>query len=80
MIMNKALLPLIFAQPRQDLFISTIEGGKTIQTRLAQLGIFPGMKLQIINNYSNGQLMVKAKGARIALGKGLGSMILVESA
>jgi len=40
-----------------------------ITRRLESLGIFEGTKLQILNKKKNGAVIIKARGARWAIGK-----------
>ena len=71
-------LPLILATSGKKVRIASIEGGHQIQSRLADLGLFPNMEVQVLNRSRSGPLLVMVKGSRLALGRGLSRMIMVE--
>ena len=70
--------PLLLAEAGKKVKIASIEGGHPIQSRLAALGLFPNVEVQILNRPRGGPLLVMVKGSRLALGRGLSSMIMVE--
>ena len=71
-------LPLILAKTGKKMRIDCIEGGHPVQSRLADLGVLPGVEVKVLNGSRSGPLLVMVKGSRLALGRGLGSMIMVE--
>ena len=71
-------LPLILAKAGKKVRIASIEGGHPIQSRLADLGLFPNVEVQVLNGSRSGPLLVMVKGSRLALGRSLSSMIMVE--
>jgi len=71
-------LPLILAIAGKKVRIASIEGGHQIQSRLADLGLFPNVEVQVLNGSRSGPLLVMVKGSRLALGRSLSSMIMVE--
>lgn len=56
----------------------SVEGGRSAEKRLLDMGLIPGEEIKIINNSGIGPLTVNLKGARVALGHGLASKIIVK--
>ena len=51
-----------------------------IEKRLEALGMLAGTKVEILNNKSGGTLIIKARGTRFAIGKGISKNIEVRRA
>ena len=49
-----------------------------IMRRLEALGIFAGTRIEILNKKKNGAVIIKARGARWALGKEFAKGIQIE--
>lgn len=49
-----------------------------VQKRLEALGLTSGTKIAVLNNKSRGTLIVKVRGTRFAVGKGISKNILVK--
>jgi ferrous iron transport protein A len=45
---------------------------------MASLGITPGAKIDMTQNYGHGPLIVIVRGTRVALGRGEAAKVLVE--
>ena len=58
--------------------IASFSGGYMSQKRLYDLGILKNEKIKIIKNDGFGPIIIKVKGANIAIGRGLSRKILVE--
>lgn len=54
-----------------------ISGGREMQSRLASLGLLPGVRVEVLSAAANGPLLLLVRQARVALGRGMASMILV---
>lgn len=44
-------------------------GGRDLVTRLAALGLTPGVEVRMIQNFGHGPLIVLVRGTRLALGR-----------
>ena len=55
-----------------------IDGGRRLQARLAQMGLIPGVEIDVINNTFHGPFIVGVKGSRVVLGRGMALKITVE--
>lgn len=49
-----------------------------VEKRLEALGMTRGSRISVLNNKSHGTLIVKVRGARFALGKGISKNISVK--
>jgi Fe2+ transport system protein FeoA len=65
-------------QSGQLVQISSLAGGRQFLSRLASLGFTPGAKLQVIQNYGHGPIIVRLRDTRVALGRGEAERILVR--
>ena len=57
-----------------------MDGGHQFLSRLASLGFTPGARLQVVQNYGHGPIIVRLRDTRVALGRGEAKKILVEKA
>lgn len=58
--------------------IYNLRGGHGILSRLAALGFTPGARLQVVQNYGRGPIIVSLRDTRVALGRGEARHILVK--
>ncbi|MBT9164132.1 MAG: hypothetical protein DDT23_00121 [candidate division WS2 bacterium] len=58
--------------------IMEIKGGKGLLQRLYSLGIIPGLPFQV-ENTSFGPVVIKVSSAKVALGRGVASKIMVKT-
>ncbi len=56
--------------------LTHIEAGRRLARRLAELGLTPGVTIQVLH-VNGGPLLIAVRGARLALGKGMAEKILV---
>ena len=52
--------------------------GRSETNRLASLGLTPGARVDMTQNYGHGPLIVMVRGTRVALGRGEAAQIFVE--
>ena len=57
--------------------VSEIRGGGQVLSRLATLGFTPGARLEMVQNFGHGPLIVAIRDARIALGRGEAAKVWV---
>ncbi len=70
-------MPLAMALVGQTVSFVSAQGGRGLTHRLAELGITPGMKLEVINR-GPGPFIVSVRGTRLVLGRGMVHRILVR--
>lgn len=58
--------------------IVKIAGGRGACKRLNELGLTPGTKIEMVNNVRNGPVMIKVKGSKLAIGRGLARKVLLN--
>lgn len=70
---------LLDAPQNQWLGVTAFEGGRGVQARLSQHGVFVGDRLRILRAAPlKGPLLIEVNGREIALGLGIAEKILVE--
>jgi ferrous iron transport protein A len=57
--------------------IEAFKGGHFLFNRLVSLGLTPGVRVDIAQNYGHGPLIIKVRGTLIALGRGEAAHILI---
>ncbi|RUA18394.1 MAG: ferrous iron transport protein A [Clostridia bacterium] len=58
--------------------LTHIEAGRRLGQRLAELGLTPGVKIQVLH-VNGGPILIGVRGARLALGRGMAEKILVTT-
>ncbi|RLA84458.1 MAG: hypothetical protein DRG31_04905 [Deltaproteobacteria bacterium] len=69
--------PLSMVEPGREVTIVEIRAGKGLQQRLLSMGLIPGERVKVLNNWGRGPFLLQVKGTRIALGYGVVHKILV---
>ncbi len=54
-----------------------IQAGRSLQARLAALGLVPGVEVEVLRNAAHNALLVKVKESKIMLGYGMACKIVV---
>ena len=54
-----------------------IVGGQGACKRLNELGLVPGTKVELVNKIASGPVMIRVKGSKLALGRGLANKVEV---
>jgi ferrous iron transport protein A len=65
------MMPIIYAQPDEELELVKINAGKGLTKMLYEMGIYPGVHLRVITNPGEGPIIVEVNGARFGLGRGV---------
>ena len=72
------LMPLAAVTPGRRVRMRCVTAGRELEARLADLGLVPGVEIEVIRNAARGPLLVSVKGSRLALGHGMARKIAVE--
>ena len=56
----------------------SVEAGINLKSRLASMGLIPGVEIEVVRNSSSGPFIVVVKGARLVLGRGMARKIMVS--
>ena len=63
----------------EEVVVIRVNAGRNAKTRLANLGVVPGVKIRKSKNAPfNGPLEIIVKGSSLVIGRGLASKIIVE--
>ncbi len=73
-------MPLSSIQTGQDVIIESIQFDTRLRRKLQDMGLTPGVKLNIVSKSLLGPIVVEVRGTRVALGKGIVSNIQVSAA
>ncbi len=60
--------------------VAGIEGGRHLCARMAAMGIYPGVEMEVVCAGCNCPCLVRVHGCTLSLGAGLSEKILVTSA
>jgi len=71
-------MPLAFVKPGQNVRVKEIRGGRTLLSRLANMGIYPGVVIKVISNVGRGPIIISKDGVKLGIGFGMAYKILVE--
>jgi ferrous iron transport protein A len=55
-----------------------VNAGRGLQSRLAAMGLYPGVEMEVITNNPRGPLIVEVSGSRLILGQGMAHKIVVQ--
>ncbi|MBN1231066.1 MAG: ferrous iron transport protein A [Anaerolineales bacterium] len=69
--------PLSSAEAGQELELVRVNGGRRINHRLAELGLTPGVRIKVLQD-AGCALVLSVRNSRIALGRGMASMVEVS--
>jgi len=67
--------PLLTLQVGRKGVVGKIVGGRSACKRLNELGLVPGTEIEMVNKIANGPVMIRVKGSKLALGRGLASKV-----
>jgi len=76
---RKPLMPLAMAKSGERVMIKEMVGGRVARSRMADLGLRPGDRIEIINNNGMGRLILGCGSTRLAIGRGVAQKIMVSS-
>jgi len=64
----------------QEVQLAEIRGGRGLTHRLAEMGLFPGVRMRIVSNNHFGPFIVSVRESRLMLGRGMIDRIFVTPA
>lgn len=77
---GNGLLSLAEAKPGRPLQVKLIEGGRSLCARMAALGIYPGVELELLCSGCGAPCLIKVRGSTLSLGAGVSNKIKVAQA
>jgi len=75
--MTKTLM-LTSVEPGKKVRVSAIESGSELKSRLASMGLLPGIEIEVLGQPAKGPLIVSVMGCRLMLGRGMAEKIAVR--
>lgn len=72
-------LPLSDAPAGKPLKVKSIGGGRHLCARMAAMGIYPGVEMELLCAGCGSPCLVRVHGGTLSLGKGVSEKILVTS-
>ncbi|MGQ9799282.1 MAG: FeoA family protein [Ignavibacterium sp.] len=71
-------MPLSLCRSGNDLEVIKVLGGMGIVRKLSEIGIYPGVRIFIVNNSYYGPILIALNSIRVALGRGIAAKIIVK--
>jgi ferrous iron transport protein A len=75
----ESLKPLSDLPRESRAIVRYLRGGREFSTRLAGMGVTPGVEVTVLQNFGRGPMIVTVRDTRIALGRGETFKVLVEA-
>jgi Fe2+ transport system protein FeoA len=72
------LMPLIMASRGSKVRLVSVNGGKQMNSRLAAMGLLPGVEVEIVSNSPGDPFILDVRGSRLVLGRGMAHKIYVS--
>ena len=72
------VLPLTNVRSGQPVVLVQISGGHRVAHRLAELGLTPGVQLEVLQN-KGGPILLAVRSTRLAIGRGMANKVMVRS-
>jgi len=72
------MIPLVMAGPMEKVVVTEIQGGRGLTARLTDMGLTPGVEVEIVSNSGGGPVIVSIGDTRLALGRGMANKIMVS--
>ncbi len=69
--------PLLLLVVGRKGIVGKIIGGRGVCKRLNELGLVPGAEVEMVNKIANGPVMIRVKGSKLAIGRGLASKVYI---
>ncbi len=76
--MRSDFLPLIMLKKGQEALLKEINSGAKLKKKLNDMGLTPGVKINVISASGSGPVILDVRGSRLALGRGIVSKVVVD--
>ncbi len=70
--------PLSSVPVGETVRLVSVDAGAGLRSRLAAMGLVPGVEVRMMRNSGHGPAVVEVKGTRLALGRGMALQIRAE--
>ena len=75
---KRSTIPLTMVENGRTVRLVSVDGGRQLLMRLAEMGLTPGAEIEVVSNTYHGPFIVAVKGSRVILGRGMATKICVE--
>jgi ferrous iron transport protein A len=72
------MIPLSMARQGEKIKVLGISGGRGFVRRLTEMGLYPGVEIEIISDGHAGPFIISLGGLRFGIGFGMAKRIFVE--
>ena len=72
------MMYLASAGPGSTVRLLAVQAGRELQSRLASMGLVPGVSIEVVTNSMRGPVVIAAGGSRLMLGRGMAQKVLVR--
>ena len=69
--------PLSTIKTGEIVTLTTVEAGQGLNSRLASMGLLPNVCITVVRNTNSGPIVIKVKGSKMMLGRGMAQKIMV---
>jgi len=76
--LEKSAVSLLNLDVGEKGVVVRIVGGMTACRRLNELGLVPGTKIEMVNKINSGPVMIRVKGSKLALGRGMATKVYIK--
>ncbi|QXM06840.1 FeoA family protein [Crassaminicella indica] len=73
-------MPLSMVNPGQNAILNSIRWGPKLKKKLQDMGLTPGVEINVISNNTNGAFIINVRGSRLVLGGVVTQQIMVDLA
>jgi len=77
MMEQKQIRPLSMVRAGETVKIAKIEAGRSLNSRLASMGLVPNVQITIVKNAHPGPFVISIKDSKMMLGRGMAHKIMV---
>ena len=74
---DKNLRSLSMVSVGETVRIVKVDAGQGLNSRLAAMGLFPNTEVTVVGNTHPGPFVVRVKGSKVMLGRGMAQKIMV---
>ncbi|SHH15010.1 FeoA family protein [Tepidibacter thalassicus] len=71
-------MPLAMVNTGEEVVLKAINWGPKMKKRLQDMGLTPGVKINVISNDTNGSFIINVRGSRLVLGGVVAQQIIVN--
>jgi ferrous iron transport protein A len=72
------MVPLVMVRQGERARVLRISAGRGLVRRLTEMGLYPGVEIEIISNMGAGPLIIGVGGLRLGIGLGIAKKIFGE--